>query len=262
MSELDPSPKTSARLWIAAALGAVAIHAGCVALAMAYMAVDEDDDALGAPAIEIDLERAAPWLDPADLPPGPEAEATAPSPAVVEQKANLEKTELPNAVPTETDDPDRLVAPDPSQHPKDEPTVTAVQANPSRESVATEATAMPSSETVRESTRSVAPAPGTGDSAQRVRVTWQKQLVAHFDKHKRYPADRRRQAEIVVSFVLDRSGHILSTSIVQGSGDRSFDDAALAMLRRSDPVPPPPPLIADEGLSFTLPVIFRVNGRK
>jgi TonB family protein len=56
-------------------------------------------------------------------------------------------------------------------------------------------------------------------------------------------------------------GHVLSTSIVKGSGDRAFDEAALAMVRRSDPVPQPPPLVADEGLSFTLPVIFRVKGR-
>jgi hypothetical protein len=34
------------------------------------------------------------------------------------------------------------------------------------------------------------------------------------------------------------------------------------MLQRSDPVPPPPPLIADDGLAFTLPVVFRVKGRK
>jgi hypothetical protein len=31
------------------------------------------------------------------------------------------------------------------------------------------------------------------------------------------------------------------------------------MIRRSDPVPMPPPLIAEEGLTFTLPVIFRVK---
>jgi protein TonB len=28
------------------------------------------------------------------------------------------------------------------------------------------------------------------------------------------------------------------------------------------PVPAPPPLIADEGLSFTVPVIFRVKSKK
>ena len=40
---------------------------------------------------------------------------------------------------------------------------------------------------------------------------------------------------------------------------RPFDEAALAMLKRADPVPQPPPLVADEGLSFTLPVVFRVK---
>ena len=95
-----------------------------------------------------------------------------------------------------------------------------------------------------------------------MRVTWKKELVAHLDKHKRYPAERsQKSAEIVVSFVLDRTGRVLSTTIVKGSGDAAFDEAALAMVRRSDPVPQPPPLVADEGLSFTLPVIFRVKGK-
>jgi TonB family protein len=95
-----------------------------------------------------------------------------------------------------------------------------------------------------------------------VRATWTKELIAHLDKHKRYPAERQQKtAEIVVSFVLDRTGHVLSTSIAKGSGDRAFDEAALAMVRRSDPVPQPPPLVADEGLNFTLPVIFRVKGK-
>jgi TonB family protein len=54
---------------------------------------------------------------------------------------------------------------------------------------------------------------------------------------------------------------VLSTTIEKSSGDTAFDEAALAMVKRSDPVPAPPPLIADEGLSFTLPVIFRVKGK-
>jgi periplasmic protein TonB len=53
---------------------------------------------------------------------------------------------------------------------------------------------------------------------------------------------------------------VISKLIVKGSGDPSFDAAALDMLQRSDPVPPPPPpLVADEGLSFRLPVIFQVK---
>ena len=137
-----------------------------------------------------------------------------------------------------------------------------MQTQASTESVASEATATPSSEAIPEGPRSVAPAIGSGETARRARVTWQKELVAHLDKHKRYPAERsQKSAEIMVSFVLDRVGHVLSASIVKGSGDAAFDDAALAMLKRSDPVPQPPPLVADEGLSFTLPVIFRVKGK-
>ena len=104
---------------------------------------------------------------------------------------------------------------------------------------------------------------GVGEAANRARLTWQKELSAHFDRHKRYPGNRSNQAaEIVVSFVLDRTGHIVSSNIVKGSGDASFDQAALEMLQRSDPVPAPPPLIADEGLAFTLPVVFRVKAKK
>jgi protein TonB len=261
--DLESSPGVSGRIWALAGLGALAIHVGCAVLALGYLQPDDPEEALGAPAIEIGIELTAPRLGPTDLPPGPDADASAASPALVEQKAVVEPTELPKAVPIETEDPDRLVAPDDTKKPKkDDPELATMQASPSDASIAAEATAVPSSQAIAESPRSVAPAQGTGESAQRVRATWQKELAAHLDKYKRYPPDRSMQsAEIVVSFELDRTGHVLSASVVRSSGDASFDAAALAMMRRSDPVPAPPPLVADEGLSFTLPVIFRVKGR-
>jgi periplasmic protein TonB len=57
--------------------------------------------------------------------------------------------------------------------------------------------------------------------------------------------------------VLDRLGHIVSTRVVQGSGDAAYDAAALEMFRKSDPVPRPPPAQADENLEFTQDVLFR-----
>lgn len=251
----------SGRVWVLAALGALAIHAGSVALALGYMRPDDDSDDLGAPAIEIGVELASPRLDPTDLPVGPDTEASAASPAVVEQKEVDEQTDLPKAVPNETDDPDRVVSPTNTKKPKDDdPKTPTAQANPSEQSIATEATATPSLESAPESPHSVAPALGTGDSNQRERVTWEKELAAHFNKFKRYPSDRvMKAAQVVVSFALDRIGHVVSARVVKGSGDPSFDEAAVDMLRRSDPVPPPPPLVADEGLTFTLPVIFHVK---
>jgi TonB family protein len=263
MSDLDTEARSSRRLWTFAGLGALALHLGGAALAVAHLSSADLDDDLGAPAIEIGLEMTSPHLEPTDLPPGPDTEASVASPAIAEQKAELKDSELPKDTPTETEDPDRVVTPNDSQKPKEEDTkVATVQTSASTESVAAEATATPSSENIPEGKRSVAPAQGTGESVRRIRATWQKELIAHLDKHKRYPAERSlKSAEILVSFALDRMGHVLSTTIVKGSGDAAFDQAALAMVRKSDPVPPPPPAVADEGLSFTLPVIFRVKGK-
>jgi protein TonB len=175
----------------------------------------------------------------------------------------VKDTELPKDTPTEVEEPDRVVTTNDTKKPeKEEPEPAQVQTQASTESVAAEATATPSSEAIPEGPRSVAPSLGTGEAARRIRATWTKELVAHLDRHKRYPAERQQKtAEITINFELDRSGHVISTSIVKGSGDTAFDEAALAMVRRSDPVPQPPPLVADEGLNFTLPVIFRVKSK-
>jgi TonB family protein len=263
MNGLEFEQKPSQRLWIFAGLSALALHLGGAALAIAHLRSDDFDDALGAPAIEIGLEMSSPKLEPTDLPSGPDTDASVPSPAMAEQKAELKESELPKDTPTEAENPDRVVTPNDAKKPvEDDAKIAAVQTQASQESVAAEATATPSSDNMPQGTRSVAPAQGTGATAQRIRATWQKELIAHLDKHKRYPADRSlKSAEILVGFALDRMGHVMSVNIVKGSGDAAFDEAALAMIRRSDPVPQPPPLVADEGLNFTLPVIFRVKGK-
>lgn len=246
-----------------AAVFAVLLHAGAIAAAVIDMETDEADDAMGAPAIEVGLEMMAPHNEVTDLPPGPDADASAASPAVAEQKAVEKETDLPKDTPQESEDPDRVVTDTASKKPTEEQPEKAVEKQTaSQESVAAEATAMPSSETAQEANRSVAPAQGSGDAARKVKVTWQKELVAHLDKHKKYPAERQQKtAEITVNFEIDRVGHVLAVSIVKSSGDTAFDEAALSMVRRSDPLPQPPPLVADEGLSFTLPVIFRIKGK-
>jgi periplasmic protein TonB len=262
MSELD-TRKPSRRLWLMAALCALLLHVGGIAAAVMQMETEDSDDSMGAPAIEIGLEMAAPKIEATDLPPGPDAEASTASPAIAEQKAVEKETELPKAKVIESEEPDRVVTENDSKKPtEEEPEKAAVQQSASTESVAAEATAMPTFEAVKEAPAAVAPAQGSGEAAQRARTTWQKEMVSHLDKHKRYPAERQQKtAEITVNFEIDRVGHVLNVSIVKGSGDAAFDEAALAMVRRSDPVPKPPPLVADEGLSFTLPVIFRVKGK-
>jgi periplasmic protein TonB len=262
MADLDEQ-KPSRRLWIFAGVCALVLHVGGAALAISHLQIEEADDALGANAIEVGIELASVRHEATDLPAGPDTDASMASPQLAEQKAEVKETDLPKDTPTEAEDPDRVVTPNESKKPKeDDPKVAAVATAASTESVAAEATATPSSEAIPEGPRSIAPAIGTGETARRVRATWQKELIAHLDKHKRYPSERsQKAAEIYVRFTLDRFGHVLSTAIEKSSGDTAFDEAALAMVRRSDPVPQPPPLVADEGLSFTLPVIFRVKGK-
>src|SRR2546430_17351237 len=115
MTDLDSEQGPSRRLWILAAVGALALHVGGGALAIAHLRTDDLDESLGAPAIEIGLELMSPRLEATDLPPGPDTEASVASPALAEQKAEVKETELPKEVPTETDDPDRAVAPNESR---------------------------------------------------------------------------------------------------------------------------------------------------
>jgi periplasmic protein TonB len=263
MPDLETEQNPSRRIRVLAAVGALAIHLGGAALAVAHLPIDDLDGSVGAPAVEIGLEMMSQHLQATDLPPGPDTDTSVTSPALASQKAEVKETELPKDVPTETDDPDRVVAPNDSNKPKDDNVkIAVVQIPAATEAVAADAAATPSTEAIQEGPRSVAPAQGSGESAQRIRATWQKQLIAHLDKHKRYPTQHsQKSAEILVSLALDRMGHVLSASIVKGCGDVVFDEAALAMVRRSDPVPPPPPLVAEEGLNFTLPVNFHVRGR-
>lgn len=246
MSAHDSISSEQLRLWTVGAVCAVALHVGLVAFAVAKFQADDQDDVTGESAMEIGLQLTQPETEPQDLPPGPLSEASTAAPDVAPQEAEAKQEEdLPKAEPTESENPDQVVAP--KEQPKeDKPEPEKVQAVASQASVASEATA---------------PQQAAKRNKERMRQTWQKELVAHLDRHKRYPGERFRSAAVVVGLVLDRSGHVVSSSIVKSSGDKAFDDAAIAMLRRSDPVPAPPPLVADDGLSFTLPVNFRAKGR-
>ena len=244
MSNLDEQ-KAPVRLWVFGAVGALLLHVGGAALAITHLQTDEPQNSIGETGIEVGYEQAAAQREQTDLPPGPDADASQASPQLAEQKAEVKESDLPQDKPTEPEEADRQVTPNESKKPKeDDPKIAAVQTQASTESVASEATATPASI----------------EKARRERANWQTELFQHLDRHKRYPKERQQKtAEIAVRFTLDRMGRVLSVAIEKSSGDTAFDEAALAMVRRSDPVPAPPPLIADEGLSFTLPVTFRVK---
>lgn len=256
-----PGPDHAFRkgLWATAAATALTCHLAVAAFAITHMREDPDDDDLGAPGVEVTFELASAQAQPSELPPGPESEASAAAAPVQVQKATEKEVELPRETPVESRQPDRLVTvenPKPLQ--EDEPELSTHNALPSEASVAQEATASTAVQNAPEAPKSTTRDQGSGESRQRTRVTWQKELGAHLAKYKRYPENRSQtDAEIVVTMSLDRSGHVLAVNVNRSSGDSAFDHAAVAMVERASPVPAPPPLVADEGLTFSLPVVFR-----
>jgi len=257
MSELDIEQKPSRRLWILAALLALALHLGGAALAIAHMRTDDGDSGLGANGAEIAIEMASPKLPDDDLPPGPDTEQQQASPQIVEQKAEVKETDVPKDRPTETEDPDRIVTPNDSKKPEDDPKIAAVQAEASPEQDAQEATARPTlEESAPEAEKARAPNVGIGRDKLRLTANWGRQISAYFKLHQRYPADKNKSTKVTVNLVLSRLGHVVSVDVLGSSGDAAFDEAAISMIRRSDPVPRPPAGLTDDLFNFNLDVNF------
>jgi protein TonB len=259
MSDLIIEQKPSRRLWLFAAAGALALHLGCAALAIAHISSDDGDDSLGANAIEVGVELSSPQAEATDLPPGPDADASVASPALAEQKAEVKPTDLPQDTPTETEDPDRVVTQNESKKPiEDDPKVEKVQTAASQESVAQEATARQTLEGARESETTASPNIGIGKDQQKLTADWGRRISAYFELHKRYPkVEKGKTAKVRVSLVLNRLGQVMSVAVLESSGDPVFDEAAISMIRRSDPVPRPPVKLTDDQFNFSMDVNFK-----
>lgn len=89
--------------------------------------------------------------------------------------------------------------------------------------------------------------------------TWQGILVAHLERHKRYPRAaqfRRQQGIVQLRFSIDRAGNVLSHTVERSSGIAVLDEEALRMVARAQPFPVPPEQLAGERFDFTVPVQF------
>jgi periplasmic protein TonB len=262
MSELMQKQRPPWRLWTIAAIAAVSLHVAGAALALTHLHSDDGSDGLGANVASIGVELTSPAAEETELPPGPDSDASMASSALTERKAEVKPTDLPKEAPKESDEPDRVVTQNDQEKPTDdEPKTEAVQATASQESVAQDASARQRIEGAREASAAASPNIGIGKDRHVLAARWERQLSAYFELHKRYPkVDKAKAALVKVSLVLNRLGHVLSVAVAESSGDPHFDEAALEMVRRSDPVPRPPAALTDDTFSYTLPVDFR--GRK
>jgi protein TonB len=91
---------------------------------------------------------------------------------------------------------------------------------------------------------------------------WLAAVRLQLERNKGYPDSaraRRQQGTAVLRFVVDRSGRVLSQTIVKSSGVPALDSAAEEMLRRASPVPPMPTEMASDRFELTIPVSFALQ---
>lgn len=133
---------------------------------------------------------------------------------------------------------------------------------PDRTPPAPATTAPPSSDAPR-ATADAAPAPGASSAhASQSPATWQGSLLARLEQFKRYPADAqtgREEGTAMVTFSMDRKGHVLAAHLAGGSGHASLDAETLALVRRAEPLPPPPDEVRGDPITLTVPVEFYLS---
>ena len=110
MSDAELEPRSSRKLWILAAIAAVALHVGGAALALANLQADDGDEGLGAAGAEFAVEMTSPPVQESNLPVAPsESDESEERPALPEQKTETKETDLPQDRPQQVEDADRIV---------------------------------------------------------------------------------------------------------------------------------------------------------
>lgn len=213
-------PRRDAARWSVCFLVVLLAH-GAVALAL-ISSPEQSEFGVDEPVVMLDLpESLSTSAAPAtDLAPGPKQEESEATPPPKEETK-----------PPETEAEVALPMPEP---PKPEP--------PQEEKQAT--------------------APPASKATPRSVTRWQSKLAAHIERFKRYPNEARAHGDqgiAKVAFTIDHEGHLVASRIVQSSGSAALDEETLAMLARAQPLPPPPSEVADNELSFVVPVRFNIR---
>jgi len=186
-------------------------------------------------------------------PPEPEIEQE-PVPEVAESPAPDIEVPLPPPPPlaAELTPPEKKPDP-PKERPKPKPKPKKKEKN--EKPPAPRTSAAPSLDAAR-ADRVAAPSAGASSSNSRAPANWRSRLMAHLNRHKRYPSGENASGKARVAFAINRSGAVISARLVGSSGNSAFDQEAVAMVRRASPVPPPPPEVPGGTISFTVPVDF------
>ncbi|MGB0866049.1 MAG: energy transducer TonB [Granulosicoccaceae bacterium] len=87
-------------------------------------------------------------------------------------------------------------------------------------------------------------------------------LLQEITKHRKYPRQARRkrsQGVVLVFFVLQRNGDVSELRVLEGSGIKSLDKAALDAVRNVGQFPPFPAGVERAQWEFEFPVHFKLQ---
>jgi periplasmic protein TonB len=102
-----------------------------------------------------------------------------------------------------------------------------------------------------------AAAPAT--PASNVQPNWRSSLIGRLQQAKRYPAAARARDEqgvAIITFTMDRQGHVLSVALTRSSGSTALDEEAVALIHRAEPLPALPSEMHGDTITLTAPISF------
>jgi periplasmic protein TonB len=265
-SDLLEPPRTRRLRWTSAAVLVVAAHVGATAMVLLQRQDDQPDSASAAAVvIEMAAIPVAPRQDTPDVAHGPLMEEAKLTPPATTEKKEVFDKEIPPIEESPAPKPDVVLpAPRPAKEEKPDEQNEKAEApqQSSEQATAVPLTTAPPRIEASETPAPAAPAAGSSAVNARALLTWEKSLVSHLNRFKRYPEaarTRHNQGEVSVEFTLDRTGRVVASRVVRSSGSRALDDEALAVLQRASPLPAPPAQVAGATFDLRLPIEFRIR---
>jgi periplasmic protein TonB len=246
--------------WTFCAAAVLLAHA--LVLLTLWAGPDDAEPDAGAPVVLIELApiAVAPPAPERDLAPGPEplqAESERAREATPEEKL-AESEHVPEVTPV----PDAVVTLPAAPEPPKEPVRREAKQEPAEATPAAPVPTAPPA-AVAPARRPASPSLGRVSRPSAAMVSWQRSLVAQIERHKRYPPHAHSEQGVAkLAFRLDRGGRVVTSRIAQSSGSAALDEETLALIKRAQPFPAPPPDLADDQLSFVVPIRYAASTRR
>ncbi len=269
-------------IWVGAGLCVAAVHGG---IAWAVLNRPQTPIPMGEPPAAVMIELAsvplAPDVPPQDLAVGPQAAASddampleakeepetekqpePPKPAEpvpqpspqMEPQAQAENPVLPeapsNVVLPLREKPPEMPTPDAEKPPQKPQPVEKARPKP-RPNRNAAVTAAPKPVPAARAKTNAASAAGASSSTSL--TTWRGAMMAHLNRHKRAIG---ATGTVSVQFGIDRSGRVIFARVIGSSGNSALDREALALARRTSPVPAPPADVKGAQINLTFAIRF------